>query len=117
MLEMITLYHVTPQANFDSIMEFGVSPAYAETRIKCVWLCDDQHLAWAMAHVSEKRDVSVLRLLVCVLAAPKIQLRRTKWAGVFQCLTALYPTNVDHASRFLRDEENVMQVRAKSSKL
>lgn len=117
MIEMLTLYHVSPQANFDSIMDFGVSPAFAQGRAKVVWMVDAEHMPWALAHVSEKRDIAVLRLLVFTLVCPKPQLRKTAWAGVFNCLTALYPTNVDHASRYLREEEDVMKVRVKSSRL
>jgi len=117
MLEMITLYHVTSRDEFDSIMEHGVSPAFAETRTKCMWLVDDEHLMWSLAHISSRKDISTLRLLVFVVSVPKLQLRRTKWAGVYQCFSAAYPTNIEHADVYIREEEDLMSVRKKSSKL
>lgn len=102
MIEMVTLYHVSPRSNFDSIMEVGVSPAFSIGRKTCIWLVDFNKLPWAMAHVSERKDVSVLHLLVFTVCSPKTELRRAPWAGVYQCLSAAYPTNVSHAGDILR---------------
>ncbi|HSS95433.1 MAG TPA: hypothetical protein VLK33_00305 [Terriglobales bacterium] len=101
-MDVVTLYHVSPRSNFDSIMELGVSPAFSVGRKACIWLVEFDKLAWAMAHVSERKDVSVLHLLVFTVAPAKPELRRAPWHGVFQCLSATYPTNVMHAGDILR---------------
>jgi len=114
---MFTLYHVSPRQNFDSIMELGVSPAFSRGRRNVVWLVDYEKLPWAMAHVSEKEDVSVLHMLVFTVAAPKPELRRAPWRGVYQSLVALYPTNVAHAGDLLREIEAEAKSGRKSVKL
>jgi len=101
----LKLYHVTREANIPSIMEHGVSPAFALGNLRASWYVDHSRLSWAIAHVSQNTGLSVSELYVCQVLAAREYFRRTRFTGVFTAQRPLFVWQVDRAILSLRPDD------------
>lgn len=97
----MTLYHVTPRDNRDSISEFGIDPARSKGKARQCWFVDDSKLLWAVAHCSARHSVSVDLLDVWSINRQIPRLRRTAWQGVFCTFCLALPDGCDPAVVFV----------------
>lgn len=79
----MTLYHVSPSKNRDSIARFGIDPIFSKGKQNVSWFVDQSKLVWAVAHCSARHSVSVDKLDVWVTETPLKRQRKTSWRGVF----------------------------------
>jgi hypothetical protein len=101
----IKLYHVTREANVNSILAVGISPAFALGKLRASWYVDASRLSWAIAHVSENTGLSVAELYVCHVLAERSYFQRTRFTGVFTSKALLFAWQVDKAILALRPDD------------
>lgn len=80
----MTLYHVSPESNTNSIKKHGVNPYKSRGKQFVSWWVEWDALLWAIAHVSARHKVSVAQ--ITVWAAPENAIgmfSRTRWVGVY----------------------------------
>lgn len=87
----LRMYHCTPLANRSSITEFGVDPRFHQCVKPVTWWCDYSWLSWALAHVSACHEIPVSRLIVAVADVNGDLLKRTRWQGIYNVNTPVYP--------------------------
>lgn len=78
------LFHVTPEENLYSIGRYGIDPSFAIGKLKSVWMCAEPSIAWAMAHVSFRKKISVDKLAVLRVSVEFTSLKRTAWRNVYR---------------------------------
>jgi len=101
----VKLYHVSRLANESSIMAGGVSPAFSLGKLRVSWYADSSRLSWAIAHVSNNSDLSVVELRVFTVWADRLVFKKTRLPGVFTCATTLFAWAVDPAISMLRPDD------------
>lgn len=79
----MTLYHISPASNRDSISRLGIDPVFSKGKLDVCWFVDQSKLVWAVAHCSARHSVSVDKLDVWVVETPLKRQRKTAWRGVF----------------------------------
>lgn len=76
-------YHVTHADRVESIIELGLSPAFAKGRLKAVWLADSKRIHWAIAHVAVKHNFPIADLWVALVHYDPRDLKRFRWPGIY----------------------------------
>jgi len=105
LVDNVKLYHVTREANVNSILAGGISPAFALGKLRASWYVDHSRLSWAISHVSENTGLSVASLYVCQVWALRSYFQRTRFTGVFTSKTVLFAWQVDKAILSLRPDD------------
>jgi len=100
----MTIYHVTPSRNVISIVAKGVDPAMSRGKLKVSWVCEQQQLMWAIAHISAHWRVATANLTVFELEADG-ELIRTRWRGVYQSRTRLWALTHESAEHYIESYE------------
>jgi len=108
MTDTMRLYHVSPTQNVDSIKLRGISPEFAQSKRKVIWLCESKAVTWALAHVSAKRGLQVGRLTVFAAEVPEELLICTRWSMVYQCAENVIIERAITADEVLRSVEHGM---------
>jgi hypothetical protein len=86
------IYHVTPTANLQSILEQGVSPKFSRGKLPACWyVSTPQTTLWAIAHVSARHHVDANMISVFVIETDFSALKYTRWMYVYTCAVALNP--------------------------
>lgn len=98
------LFHVSPQANLSSILEHGVLPSYSQGKRAVSWFVDRNRLPWAIAHVSDRREISVHGLMVYTVLADAPYFRRTRLFGVYTASQPLFVWSYDSAITMLQPD-------------
>jgi hypothetical protein len=94
------LYHVTPQANFESIYRLGISPQFALRDPKRVWFVTYEIIDWAINHVSERKQLERAELHIWrVRFDAQIAMRRCPMPGVFSSVHTIWPDPVPWTPR------------------
>jgi len=99
------LYHVSREANVNSILELGVSPAFSLGNQRVCWYVDAGRLSWAISHVSNNTGLSVAELHVFTVLADWNFFKRTRLVGVFTSSQVLFAWSVDPAISMLRPDD------------
>lgn len=88
----LTLYHVTPERNWFSILQIGLKKDSSMGRLKAVWLVSKTNLAWACTHVSARHSVSPGALVVFEVRVRRRHLKRSKVRGAWYCVNDVHPS-------------------------
>jgi len=100
----MSIYHVTPNRNLLSILAKGVDPAMSRGKLKVSWVCEQEQLMWAIAHISAHWQVSASNLSVLELQADG-QLIRTRWRGVYQSRNVMHALTHESAENYIESYE------------
>lgn len=60
--KLITLWHISPAMNAESILFKGIDPDYSTGKFKRSWFVRWYGIAWALAHVSMKKRIPIWQL-------------------------------------------------------
>jgi hypothetical protein len=107
--DKVTVYHVTPARNADSIHKAGISPEFSEGKEKVSWWVKEENLLWAIAHTSARHDVSVSHLIVYRVILFRQQLKATRWPGVYKTWFVIKTNYSYRAERFVEPPEFIIQ--------
>jgi len=102
------LYHVTPGRNMTRILHEGITPDKSTGRRKVVWLCTYRRLMWALAHIAEHHQVKIDDLVVFSVFTNRIETKRTAWDGVFTSDVLVKVLDVQPASYYVVEYEEMM---------
>jgi hypothetical protein len=87
-----TLYHVTTQENYRGIhYDAAIRPDKAAGPSKSVWLVTQGRLAWALAHVSQRHQTPVNKLIVLRVFVDRQNLIKTPLVGVWRTTEPVKP--------------------------
>ncbi len=91
------LYHVSSQANCESIDRDGLDPARATHGEKAVWLVSRSNVIWALAHTAAKPGRGAIETLVVYsVSVPRAKLRRFR-RGIYRTYSTVVPTSVERS--------------------
>lgn len=90
---LITLWHITPAKNQESIMTFGVMPSLSEGKRMWAYWVDEDHIYWAITHVCARRNLTPDALCVCLAAVEANRIIKTCFRGVYGLDTIVRPTD------------------------
>lgn len=100
----LTLYHVSPAKNQESILESGVLPSKARGKWKASWWVTVEKLDWAIAHVSHNHNTPVSDLLIFSITLPlsyqPIAFIKTSWRDVFRCIVPVQISEVENTASY-----------------
>jgi len=82
-LMVYDLYHVTPYVNVGSIGKAGLLIDKSRSKRKAVWLCDDNALLWAIAHVSMMHETPTSELYVLSVNILRARCAHAHLRGVY----------------------------------
>lgn len=80
------LYHVSPERNFYRILRQGLVLHKASGKMRCIWLCSEDTLAWAIGHVAEHQGCDVSNMSIFGVTVPFYQIKRHR-TGIYLCCT------------------------------
>lgn len=69
--EIMTLWHITPIMNVDSILWSGIDPRYSTGKHEKSWYVRWWGIAWALAHISMKKHIPIWQLVCFRVKVPK----------------------------------------------
>lgn len=104
MAKTITLWHISPAMNAESILFKGIDPEYSTSPIKRCWFVRWWGLAWALAHISMKKRIPIWQLAcfrVKVLRESVTHFNR----NVYTCKSIVKTTHYLSAERALSQWE------------
>ena len=61
--KLITLWHISPTMNVESILWKGIDPSYSTGKFERCWYVRWWGLAWALAHISMKKRIPIWQLV------------------------------------------------------
>lgn len=98
---IVRLFHITPKYNMTAILKEGVRPDKSRGKLPQSWFVDDEHIIWALAHVSARWSVSVDNLIVCFIDAPMQSFYKTRFLGVYVAKERLHITSTISATNYM----------------
>jgi hypothetical protein len=109
--KLVTLYHVTPTANYASIAAYGIHPRYSRGKQKASWYVRADMLLWAIAHTSARHHISVERLTVYSVRSESALFLRTPWPGVYKTGIPFAAFTEKRATAYLEEPEMFIQTK------
>lgn len=98
------LFHITPSGNAPSILETGLEPVRAHSKVKRVYAVEAKMVGWALLHCSARWAVPVMGLSVFVLDHSSSWKRFNR--GIWYCEKQVNPVGVTPTDDFIpRDQE------------
>lgn len=62
MRKTLTLWHISPAMNAESILHKGIDPEYSTGKFRRSWYVRWWGIAWALAHISMKKRIPIWQL-------------------------------------------------------
>lgn len=101
------LYHATPKANVDSILQHGLLPSRAEGKIKGVWLHTHSKREWAVLHTQKRHSILDMDDIVLIeVNIPRSRLTR-RWRGLWTTDTIVSVREADITSAAVLSESPI----------
>jgi len=67
----MTLWHISPMMNVDSILWSGIDPRYSTGKLERCWYVKWWGIAWALAHISMKKRIPIWQLACFRVRVPQ----------------------------------------------
>lgn len=91
---LITLWHLTPVVNRESIEAFGVMPSLSEGRRQWSYWVEEDRIYWAIAHVCARRSLTPSALCICLATIEAKYIIRTCFRGVYGVDIVVRPSDI-----------------------
>lgn len=93
------LYHATPKANLDSILEHGLDPARSQGKRKAIYLHTASRREWAILHTIRRHGIGIDDVVIISVDIPRSRITR-RWRGLWSTETKITVTeaNITEAS-------------------
>jgi len=91
---LITLWHITPEKNKESILAFGVLVSLSEGRRQWSYWVEEERIYWAIAHVCARRSLVPSSLCICLATIEAKYIIRTCFRGVYGVDVVVRPSAV-----------------------
>lgn len=86
------VYHWTPRREVKRIMESGLDPRHARSRVKYVWLADRERALEVVVHIAQHQNVHPSDLALLRVHVPALSVYSWARAGIYRS-PGLIPSN------------------------
>ena len=99
-------YHICPTVTAMKIIESGhIDPKFSQGRSKVCWYVSQRQIAWAIAHVCQRRQCEVTDLAIFTVRPDYDTMKRSNKRGIFYCVAKMPILEMTSADIWLSREE------------